>query len=276
MRAWAWILSASLALPAAAATPTRIVSINPCVDAILIRVADPEQIAGISHYSQDPRSTSMSIEIANRFRATSGTAEEVIALAPDYVVTGPHVAPSTILALERLKVHLVKQKVAEKVEESYAQIRELAALVGHPERGEALIAEIAQALEVARPPDSRLVGGLIWQGGGIVPGGGTLADELLQRTGYRNVSIEYGLKKWDVLPLEYLLASPPDVLFSIGRDVQGGGPMIDHRAVRKMGDRVVVRRYPFRLLSCAGPTIIDAVTRLAEVRREAVIEGRAR
>ncbi len=267
MRVWTGILAFALLAPAWAAQP-RIVSINPCVDAVLIRVADPEQIAGISHYSQDPRSTSMPLEIANRFHATSGTAEEVIALAPDHVMTGPHVSPSTIFALERLNVRLMKQKVAESVAQSYAQIREIAAAAGHPDRGEQLIAEIQSALDAARPRDDRDVGALIWQSGGMVPGGGTLADELLRWTGYHNMSVEYGLKKWDVLPLEYLLASPPDVLLSLGPGEDGRDLMMGHRAVRRLADRVVFRRYPFRLLACAGPTIIDAVNRLSEIRRD--------
>ena len=63
----------------------RIVSINPCVDAILMHVADAGQIAAISHYSKDPRATSIPMAQAARFAATSGTAEEVVALAPDLV-----------------------------------------------------------------------------------------------------------------------------------------------------------------------------------------------
>ena len=36
-----------------------IVSLNPCTDAILAEVADPAQLLAISHYSHDPRATSM-------------------------------------------------------------------------------------------------------------------------------------------------------------------------------------------------------------------------
>ena len=35
----------------------QVVSIKPCVDAVLVQVANHAQIAGISHYSQDPRAT---------------------------------------------------------------------------------------------------------------------------------------------------------------------------------------------------------------------------
>jgi len=88
-----------------------------------------------------------------------------------------------------MHVHLTKFKVAETVAESEAHVRQIAGIVGEPARGEALVAQIEQALEAARPHDGMRVPALIWQGGGLVPGGGTLAAELLQRTGFRNLSL---------------------------------------------------------------------------------------
>jgi iron complex transport system substrate-binding protein len=251
----------------AAARP-RIVSINPCVDAVLVRVADPDQILAISHYSQDPAATSIPLDVARRYRVTSGTAEEVVALAPDLVMSGPHVAPSTIFALERMKIRIAKFTVAESVEESEKQIRLIAGAVGAPERGEELVGAINGALEHARAADQRRITAVIWQGGGMVPGRGTLADQLLQITGYRNLSASYGLSKWDVLPLEYLIASPPDLVLSVGTGNIERDRMLGHPAIRKLAERVPFRTYPFRLLQCGGPTIIEAVARLAEVRKE--------
>jgi len=250
------------------ATRPRIVSINPCIDAVLVRVAQPEQILAISHYSQDPAATTIPLEVAHRFRITSGTAEEVVALAPDLVMSGPHVAPSTIFALERMHVRIQKYRVPESVEESELQIRDIAAAVGAAERGEALISAIHAAIDAARPHDERRIAALIWQGGGMVPGRGTLADQLLKLTGYENFSARYGLAKWDVLPLEYLMAQPPELVLSVGASNTEQDRMLGHPAVRALATRVAFRLYPFRLMSCAGPSIIDAVARLAEVHRE--------
>ena len=56
-----------------------IVSLNPCSDAILAEVADREQILAISHFSQDPSSSSMELDDARSYPAVSGSAEEVLA-----------------------------------------------------------------------------------------------------------------------------------------------------------------------------------------------------
>ncbi len=258
----------ALAAVAEAAPRPRIVSMNPCVDAVLVQVADPEQIAGISHYSQDPDATSIPLEVAWRFHATSGTAEEIVALAPDHVIAGPHVSPSTIHALERMNIRLTKLGVPESVAENEQEIRQIAAVVGAPERGEALVAAIERAIADARPRGERRLSAVIWQGGGLVPGAGTLANELLGLAGFQNASATYGLKKWDVLPLEYLVASPPDLVLSVGTGEGGRDRMLGHPVVRKLATRVPFRTYPFRLLQCGGPTIIEAMAHLAAIRRE--------
>ena len=250
----------------AASTLPRVVSINPCVDAVLMQVAEPGQIAAISHYSQDPRATSIPLDQARHFAVTSGTAEEVVAKAPDIVIAGAHVAPATIAALRRMHIRLMQIGVPESIAESEEQIRTIAAAVHQRRRGERLVARIDAAVRAASVQHGRAPAALIWQGGGLVPGEGTLASELLSRTGYRNMSRDYGLKRWDVLPLEHLIARPPQVLLSVGAE-DSSDRMLRHPVLARLRQAIAVRRYPERLLHCGGPTIIDALGHLARIRR---------
>lgn len=258
------VAAALVAASPAAAGPRRVVSMNPCVDAVLVEVAEPAQILAISHYSQDPRATSIPLATARRFAATSGTAEEVVALRPDLVLAGAHVSPSTLAALRRLGVPVETFGVPATVAESLAQVRRIAAAVGKPARGEALATRIeaaaARAQAGARGP---AVPALIWQGSGLVPGKATLADEMLRIAGFRNMSADYGLKQWDVLPLEHLAARPPRVLLT---DPAAADRMTGHRVLRRYEGRIVQADFSERLLSCAGPVIIRALDRLSQVR----------
>ncbi len=240
---------------------------NPCIDAILMQVARPQQIAAISHYSQDASATSITLAQAMRFKTTSGTAEEVIALNPDLVIAGAHVALPTVHALQRMGIRLVQTRVADSVQQSRAQIMQVAEAVGAPQRGRQLIARIDAALARATPTNAKPISAVIWQGEGMVPGAGTLADELLRRTGFRNMSRQYGLQQWDLLPLELLLAQPPQVLLTVHGTGQKTDRLLAHPVLQRLNDRVTTAAFPMRLLQCAGPTIIDAVARLAEVRR---------
>ncbi len=244
---------------------------NPCVDAVLKDVAAPGQIAAISAYSHDPRATSVPLSWAMRYPAVGGSAEDVIAAQPDLVIAGPHVAVQTIAALKRLGIPLLQTTVPETVAENKAQITAIAARIGQPEAGLALNQRIDSALTKGRwtgPAASAL----IWQGSGLVPGKGTLADELLTRTGFRNLSPQAGLRKWDVLPLEGMFLNPPRVLLA-GRADMGAGDgdanrMLAHPALKKAGRHFRIADYPSDLLHCGGPVIIRSVARLAAVRRE--------
>ncbi|HEY1124272.1 MAG TPA: ABC transporter substrate-binding protein [Sphingobium sp.] len=247
--------------PVAKGGPVRIMSMNPCIDAILLRVADLGEIASISHYSHDPGATSIPLAQAMRFPANAGTAEEVVATQPSIVLLGAHGDPATQAAIKAAGVEVVSVGVPATVAESLDQVRMIARVAGHPERGEALAREIETALADARPRSgSKAVDALIRQGSGLVPGAGTLADELLDRTGFRNMSADYGLAMWDMLPLEPLIARPPRLLLmdlTEHRDPPGLLAMVPNMRIADFSER---------LLQCAGPNLIDAAKRLAAIR----------
>src|SRR3954449_2508037 len=76
---------AGLVTPALAAALPRIASMNVCTDQLLIPLADPEQILGLSRYSRD-RFESWAADAAHRYRILSGGAEDILMLRPDVVV----------------------------------------------------------------------------------------------------------------------------------------------------------------------------------------------
>lgn len=255
---------------AARETPRRIVSINPCIDAVLREVADPAQIAGISHYSQDARATSVPLDWARRFAGVGDGAEDVVAARPDLVLAGPHVAPQTVAALDRLGVRLVRLGVPSTVDDSKAQIAEIGHILGYEERAQALNARIDAAMAAAAP-DARAAGApsaLIWQDGGLVPGKGTLANELLVRAGFRSTSETLGLAQWDMVSLERLLSVAPDIVMtgSGGMDAGAGGKGGRHPALRWAATHITFSEFPSRMLHCGGPVIIDAAAHLRRIR----------
>lgn len=243
-----------------------IVSLNPCSDAILAEVADPEQILGLSHFSSNPASTSMSVETARRFPSVSGSAEEVFALSPDVIVADQFVPASTRAALANMGLRVVELPIVTTVDEGKRQVLDLARLVGHRERGEALNARIDAALAAAAPRDAADVPVVVWQGGGIVPGMQTLVADLLDRTGFVSQSAARGMQQADYLPLEAMLADPPRVIFVAGNARSREDRMLTHPALDHLPDTYRARFDP-SLLWCGGPTIVRAAQRFAEVRR---------
>lgn len=239
-----------------------IVSLNPCTDAILARVAGPGRLLAISHYSKDAGSSSMSAADAARFAATGGTVEEILALKPDLVVASTFLPPATLTAMAELGLEVRTFGAAATVEESVAQVRELAALAGRVEQGEQLVAEIEQALAHAATTGGTVEAAL-WQPGGIVPGEASLVSDLMRRTGFTGYGAARGMQQADYLSLEQVLADPPQVLLIVGSETGQSHPVLD--TLPQM------RRESFdtRLLYCGGPTIIDAAKRLSEIRARA-------
>lgn len=254
--------------PRARTHPT-VVSLNPCTDAILVEVADPAQILAISHYSKDPRSSSMDARIASRLPSTRGTVEEVLSLRPDIVLGSTFVDPATASAYRRLGLRFEPVGMASTIETSRAQIRQIAALTGHRARGEALVMRIDAALASAAPPaQAKPISTVVWQSGGMVPGDGTLIADLLRHTGFTNFAAARGLGQADFLPLERMLADPPALILVAGQTAEtgrGDDRVLSHPALKSL---TTTKRAPLnaKLVYCGGPTIIAAAQRLAEVR----------
>ncbi len=255
--------------------PRRIVSINPCVDAVLYAVAPKAGIAAISHYSQDERATSVPLAWARAHHAIYGTAEEIIALHPDLVIASKYTDLATRSAMARAGLRVVLVGIPQSVAESAAEVRAIAGATGVPEAGAALNARIAAALAAAAPPSrSTPVGAIIYEESGLVPGARTLADELLRLTGFVNLSVAYGLQQWDLLSAEQLVARPPRVIFtplattlSHEGSFEAASRTLRARALHRVAAHALLADYPESLLYCAGPGLISAAERLATARR---------
>ncbi|WP_017664129.1 ABC transporter substrate-binding protein [Porphyrobacter sp. AAP82] len=244
------------------AHPT-IVSLNPCLDAILVEVAPPDQVLALSHYSRDPSSSSIPAATAARYGVTGGTAEEVIAAAPDLVLASIFLPQPTRAALERagLRVETFGSPVS--IAESAAQVRSLAALAGRADAGEALAARIA-----ATPPaPGAPIDALLWQPGEIVAGEQTLVAELLREAGFASDAVRRGLGQADRVSLEAVLADPPQVLLVAGDAAGQRHPVL---AQGLTGTHVAA--FDPSLIYCGGPTVLRARARLAGIR--AALEAR--
>jgi len=247
--------------------PNGIASLNPCTDAILAEVARPRQIAALSAYSRDPRQSSMDLARARSLPSTGGTVEELAVLRPRLVLASNMTPPATRAALARLGIPLVEFPIAATLAQSEAQVRRIAALAGQPAQGEVLVGRMAAAVRAAAPPAAaRPIPALIWQGGGMVAGQGTLVSELLARTGFTNFAHTRGLTQAQVLPLERVLADPPAVILVAGHPQSQEDRLLRHPALSQLRH---TRTVPFdpALEWCGGPTVIRAAARLAEIRR---------
>jgi iron complex transport system substrate-binding protein len=255
--------------------PSRIVSINLCADNLLMALADPRQIAALSPYAVDPK-LSFFAERAARFPHDAAEAETVVELGPDLVLAGRFTKLATRDLLANLGYRVVPLDAVRSIDQSVAQIREIAALVGHPERGEALIGEIEAARRRARQATSALTApptAAVYQRRGYVTGGETLTADLLATVGFANAGGALAGRTGGFVPLEKLVAVRPDYLVVAAPDIRAedqGTALLSHPALERLypaARRIVL---PERLSVCGGPSLPAALDWLAaEVGRMA-------
>jgi iron complex transport system substrate-binding protein len=259
-----------IALWAAAAhasdAPRRVVSFNLCADQLVVALADPEQIAGLSPYAADP-ALSVVADKAHAFRKADWQAESTILLEPDLVLVGPNDRSVTRRMLASQGLRVVETGFVSDLDSARAQIRELAALLGHKERGEKLIADLERArarLAAAGVKGDRTA--LVVERGGYTQGPSSLAATLLAEAGLKppaGAPAGYG----GFIPLEKFLVLKPDLVFlkDPPRTATDQGAMfLVHPALRDLypADRRIA--LPTRYTMCGGPALIAAFDYMAD------------
>src|ERR1035438_4361596 len=127
-----------LSLPLVAARPQRVVSQSVGTDELLLALADPGQIAALSHISHDSRYSPVA-EDAKRFPAIKDSdAESVLRFRPDLVLAASYTRPETLALLKRAGVRMVVLDRFDTLEDVYASIRTLGRELGQEARAEAL------------------------------------------------------------------------------------------------------------------------------------------
>jgi iron complex transport system substrate-binding protein len=256
---------------AAAAELPRIASMNVCTDQLLLTLADPGQILGLSRYARD-RLQSWAADDARRYRILSGGAEDILVLKPDVVVASLFDKRSTRELLKEKGLHLAEFGVPRSLDEVKDQIREMGAIVQHPDRAVAEIVRLDAAIARARQAvaDKRYRV-LPLSRRGWVSGSESLLGSLLTETGLFNAAGELGVAFGGFAALEGIVNLRPDfIVVSDARDTaeDDGRAFLLHPALERFyppSKRIVV---PDRLTVCGGVMLADALDVLiAELER---------
>lgn len=244
----------------AEAPPRRIVSFNLCADQLLLALADPAQIAGLSPYAANAALSVMK-DAAAGYKQTDWDAESVVNLAPDLVLAGPSNRPTRAM-LNAMGIRVVEVSLISNLAEARQQARDIGALIGHPERGEALARDLEQAearLAAAsiKPPLTALV----VQRGGYSEGPVSLVAGMLTVAGLRppaNSPAGFG----GFVSMEQLLIDGPDVLVlqDPPRDAGDQGALfITHPALLARYGTNRRIDFPSRYSLCGGPALVQGL-----------------
>lgn len=254
-------------LPRAARPPQRIVSLNLCADQLVLALADRGQIAGLTRYAADPQMSAAAAQ-ARGLPILRGSAEEIMAIAPDLVIGMPARRSPAIAVLKARKYPALDIKSPDGYPAILRSIREVAQAVGHPTRGEALIARMDR--DLADLPHGRT--GKVaayYQRRGYLTGTGTLIDDLMTRAGVTNLAGKLGKPSLSQMSLEEMAAARPDFLIvdtATDKVVDQGTAMMHHPVLAGI-PRIGI---PQAWTVCGGPAYVKAAKAMAAGVRPAI------
>jgi len=257
---------AAMALPLCAQPLPRVASINMCTDQLLVDLARPEQIAGLSPFARD-RARSWVAAKAADFPILSGTAEEILVLRPDLVVAGTFTRRETREFIRARRLRIEEFPVARTVADARSQILRMAALVGAEARGRERAVALDAAMErlrtAARGQPLRV---LPLARRGWVAGQDSILTDLLKTAGLTNAAGESGRRAGGFMSLEEIVKLRPDAIL-VGRDddraEDQGRAMLLHPAIAALFPperRILMSE---SLTVCGGPMLVEAIDGLA-------------
>jgi iron complex transport system substrate-binding protein len=257
-------------IPASAANLPRLVSMNVCTDQLLLTLADPEQILGLSRFSRDGWQSQ--VGDISRHPVLSGGAEDVLLIRPDIVVASAFDKRSTRELLKAKGLRLAELAVPRTLDEARQQIREAGDITGHPGRAAAEIARLDAALARARRAVSeRHYRVLPLSRRGWVAGSDSFVGSLLAETGLRSAAGDLGFSFGGFASLEAIVNLKPDfIVVSQAGDTarDEGQAFLLHPALERFYPperRIVI---PERMTECGGVLLADALDALtAELQR---------
>ncbi|WP_020559610.1 ABC transporter substrate-binding protein [Thiofilum flexile] len=263
-------ITLSHALKADTINPQRIVSLNVCTDQWLLLLADPEQIASITHLSHE-EGASYLLAKALKYPTNKGRAEDILPFKPDLVISSAYTSPNTLNLLRQLQIRVETLPIADDWESTLKGIQQMAQLVGHPERGQAVIDEMQQRLKQlpAISDDKPIIAS--YEPNGYTVGNQSLLGQAIQQAGWQNAAELAGIRQYGQLDLETMIRLHPAAIIEspYRRNTWSRAEALpQHPALRKAGINPQVIQLPSAMTICAGPWSVTVAERLAQARLE--------
>jgi len=259
------------AAPEDAPEPVRVVSQTVGTDELLLALAEPGQIAALSHLSRNPNFAVTAKEAEAYPQLVLGDSETILRHAPTLVLVTDYSRAELVAQIRRAGVRVLVFSRYKTLDDVYANLRLLARELGAEAKAEALIdsckarvATLHGRLQGSRPV--RILAPSIY---GMLAGADTTFQDLCDHAGAENVAATVGgLAGQASAPSERMLTWPIDVLVVSGDDKESAlAPYRDLLPYKLMPSvregRAVLM--PENLLACVSHHRIDGYERLARL-----------
>jgi iron complex transport system substrate-binding protein len=230
-------------------------------------LAAPGQLVSVSHLATEVQSSSM-VQEARAYRMNRGQVEQVFLMHPDLVLAGSYTQVSTIEMLRGLGVEVVQVPPATSLAEAVEQVRIVGRALGQEAKAEALADQFAAEIEAARFQGDRRTAAFYYPNG-YTTGAGTLANEVLELTGFTNIGATAGVTGGGILPLERLVMAGPELIVTSERypGASRSEDILGHPALRAVQARAGVELQSDADWVCGTPHLMRAIAEVQAARQ---------
>jgi len=254
------------AIPVWADAPARVVSMNLCTDQLAMMLAVPGQLVSVSHLASEVQSSSM-VEEARAYPMNRGQVEQVFLMRPDLVLAGTYTQVATVDLLRRLGLEVVQVPPASSFLDAVEQVRIVGRALGQEPKANAMADAFAAEIEAARFDGSPRTAAFYYPNG-YTTGAGTLANEVLELTGFTNIGATSGVTGGGILPLERLVMAGPELIVTSERypGASRSEDILVHPALRAVQAKAGVELTSDADWVCGTPHLMRAIGRMQAAR----------
>lgn len=258
--------------------PERIVSLSVATDEILMGLVRAERVAALTYLAEDSSISNIVEEakpIKNKIRAN---AEAVIALQPDLVLVPSWQPVELVQAMRDAGLPVYVFKSATSVGEVRENIKDIAGIVGEPEKGAAVIAAMDSVLEkistkVNSLPEGERQVTARFSNMGDSGGVGSTFDDICRHAGVKNAAAMAGLDMNGTLTKEQIVAINPDFFLLPAWDYTGKQDLNKYKeevqndpalqTIKAVQHKRLIK-VPDRYLFCTSQNIVKGVLSVAQ------------
>lgn len=232
--------------------PRRVVSLNLSSDEIVLTLISPARVVAVTRHAATSNVSDLAAHVEGKV-VNAADVESILAFRPDLVITGYYNRPEGTLLLVRTGVPVVCLREPESIDDIARNTRLLGRLLGEPERAEAIAARL-EAEAGPRVPGERRT--LWWNPAGYALGRRSLAGDLIERSGGRNIlRAEFHA----TFTFEQVLAADPEVLLV---ESWGGAELALPPVLERL--RVRARAIDGRKVDTATPVVLEGLRQVRE------------
>lgn len=254
--------------------PSRVVSMNLCMDQLAMLLAGEGQLLSVSEVASDPLSSAM-VEAAAAYKRNHGLAEEIYLMQPDLVIAGSYTARATVDMLRRLNIPVAVFDPAYSLTDVTVRLREVGEVLGQQKRAAAMIADFDAQLAAFQTEVKNRPRAALYYANGYTSGDKTLAGQILATAGLANIAAEQGFSDGGIIPLEVLAMALPDAVIT-SRPYSGASrseEVTAHPVIEFLRRSISDGAMTDHDWVCGTPFVLRAIDAMAGLRRE-LQEGR--